>query len=55
MKVFARFNTPDDHEKLVQGIIKEKLLRQRIEELNMYRKLGLKSFEEVEVDLLFIY
>ncbi len=24
MKVFARFNQPEDHEKLVQGIIKEK-------------------------------
>jgi transcriptional adapter 2-alpha len=24
MKVFARFNTADDHERLVQGIIKEK-------------------------------
>ena len=30
MKVLARFNTPEDHEKLVQGIIKEKQLRQRI-------------------------
>jgi len=27
MKVFARFNTPEDHEKLVQGIIKEKQIR----------------------------
>lgn len=24
MKVFARFNTPEDHEKLVEGLIKEK-------------------------------
>ena len=24
MKVFARFNTAEDHEKLVHGIIKEK-------------------------------
>lgn len=31
MKVFARFNTAEDHEKLVQGIIKEKEIRQRIE------------------------
>jgi transcriptional adapter 2-alpha len=30
MKIFARFNTAEDHEKLVQGIIKEKELRQRI-------------------------
>lgn len=33
MKVVARFNTPEDHERLVQNIIKEKQLRQRIAEL----------------------
>lgn len=49
MKVFARFNTAEDHEKLVQGIIKEKQIRQRIEELKFYRKMGLKNFEDVEV------
>ena len=49
MKVFARFNTPEDHEKLVQGIIKEKQIRLRIEELNNYRSKGLKTMEEVEV------
>lgn len=48
MKVFARFNTPEDHEKLVEGIIKEKQLRQRIEELRQYKKLGLKNFAQVE-------
>jgi transcriptional adapter 2-alpha len=50
MKVFARFNTAEDHEKLVQGIIKEKQIRQRIEELKFYRKMGLKNFEDVEVN-----
>lgn len=49
MKVFARFNTPDEHEKLVQGIIKERQLRARIEELRHYHKIGLKTYEEVEV------
>lgn len=48
MKVFARFNTPEDHEKLVEGIIKEKQIRQRIEELRQYKKLGLKTFAQVE-------
>ena len=52
MKVFARFNTPEDHEKIVQGIIKEKKLRIKIEELNFYKKLGLKNFQEVEVTLI---
>lgn len=30
MKVFARFSTADEHEKLVQGILKEKQIRQRL-------------------------
>lgn len=30
LKVFARFNTSDDHEKLVQAVIKERQIRQRI-------------------------
>ena len=30
MKVFARFNPPEEHEKLVEGIIREKQIRQRI-------------------------
>lgn len=51
LKIFARFNTPDDHEKLVQGIYREKILRQKIEELRHYKKIGLKSFTDVEVYL----
>lgn len=31
MKIFARFNTPDDHDKLVNSLIKERLLREVIE------------------------
>jgi len=31
LKVFARFNNPENHEKLVQTVLKEKQLRQRIE------------------------
>jgi transcriptional adapter 2-alpha len=47
MKVFARFNTVEDHEKLVQGIIKERQIRQRIEELKEFRKKGFKTLAEV--------
>lgn len=43
LKVFARFNTADDHEKLVQAIIKERQIRQRIEELKEFKKKGFKS------------
>ncbi|CAD8064801.1 unnamed protein product [Paramecium sonneborni] len=48
MKPFARFNDIDNHERIVQNLIKEKQLRAKIEELRFYRKLGIKTFEEVE-------
>ncbi len=32
MKIFSRFQTTSDHEELVKGIIREKQLRQKIEE-----------------------
>jgi transcriptional adapter 2-alpha len=48
MKPFARFNTPQDHEKLVQGIIKERQLRARIDTLSFYIKIGLTNNDEVE-------
>ena len=53
LKVFARFQTPEEHEKLVQNIVKERELRRRIEELLAYKRLGLKTFEDVEVNFLF--
>lgn len=52
LKVFARFQTPEEHEKLVQNIVKERELRRRIEELLAYKRLGLKTFEDVEKFLL---
>ncbi len=48
MKPFARFNTQEDHEKLVQGIIKERQLRARIDTLSFYIKIGLTNNDEVE-------
>jgi transcriptional adapter 2-alpha len=51
LKPFARFHSEDEHEKLVQNIVKERTIRKRIEELMAYKKLGLKSFNEIEVKL----
>lgn len=48
MKVFARFNLPEDHQKIVQGLVKERQIRQRITELKQFRKMGMKSLAEVE-------
>lgn len=31
MKIFARFHTASEHEELVQGLIREKVLKQKIE------------------------
>lgn len=52
MKIFARFQTEEEHEKLVQNIVRERNLRRRIEELKSYKELNLKTFEEVEQFLL---
>jgi len=49
LKIFARFNSQQDHEELVQGIYKEKMLRQKIEEMRFYKKIGLKTYEEVDL------
>lgn len=37
MKIFARFNTPEDHEKLVNSLLKERLLREMIEQLKYFK------------------
>lgn len=49
MKIFSRFQSEEEHEKLVQNIVRERALRRRIEELKAYRQLNLKTFDEVEV------
>lgn len=32
MKIFMRFQTAEEHEKLIEGIIKEKYLKERIDQ-----------------------
>lgn len=51
MRVFARFHSSEEHEKLVQGIIREKMIRQRIEELKELKKRGFKTLADVEEEL----
>ena len=48
MKIFARFNTPEDHEKLVNSLIKERLLREVIEQLKYFKQRGLTSLDQIE-------
>ena len=51
LKPFARFSTPEEHEKLISGLLRERELRKRIEELSFYKRLGLKNFQEIEIYL----
>ena len=39
----------EEHEKLVQNIVKERNIRKKIQELMTYRKLGLRTFDDVQV------
>ena len=51
MKCFARFQTAEEHEELVQGIIREKQLRQLIEEYRDLRNKGFLTKEEVDAEM----
>eukprot|EP00743_Colponemidia_sp_Colp-15_P003299 GILK01003563.1.p1 GENE.GILK01003563.1~~GILK01003563.1.p1 ORF type:complete len:591 (+),score=112.18 GILK01003563.1:139-1911(+) len=48
MRIFARFQSAEEHEQLVQGLIAEKRLRKRIEQLQHYRSLGIRTLAEAE-------
>lgn len=48
MKGFMRFCSEDEFQELVEGLVEEKRLRQRLQELKLFRSLGLATFEQVE-------
>lgn len=48
MKIFARFNTEEEHQKLVQNLIKERLLREVIEQMKFFRSKGLTSLDQID-------
>lgn len=48
MKIFARFNTQDEHDRLVNGLIKERTLREIIEQLKFFKSKGLSSLDQIE-------
>lgn len=48
MKIFARFNTPEEHERLVSSLIKERHLREIIEQLKHFKQKGLTSLDQIE-------
>lgn len=48
MKIFARFNTEEGHHKLVTTLLKERLLKETIEQLKFFKSKGLSNLEQVE-------
>ena len=48
MKIFARFNTHEEHERLVSSLIKERHLREIIEQLKHFKSKGLTSLDQIE-------
>jgi transcriptional adapter 2-alpha len=48
LKPFARFMDNSQFHELFEGIVLEKNLRQRLNQLKQYKKMGLKTYEEIE-------
>ena len=46
---FARFHSAEQHEIFVQGILKEQMIRQRIQQLQHYRVMGITTLAEAEM------
>ena len=48
MKIFARFNTEEEHQRIVANLIKERYLREVIEQLKFFRSKGLTTLDQIE-------
>jgi len=48
MRLFARFHSPEEHEKLCREILEAKRLRKEIAQLQHYHSLGFTSLSQVE-------
>lgn len=48
MRLFARFQTPEEHDALIQELLVAKRLRKEIARLQMYRRMGFTSIVEAE-------
>ena len=48
MRLFARFQTRDEHEAFVNKILEAKRLRKEIAKLQMYRRMGITSLADIE-------
>eukprot|EP01119_Soliformovum_irregulare_P012673 TRINITY_DN3305_c1_g1_i2.p1 TRINITY_DN3305_c1_g1~~TRINITY_DN3305_c1_g1_i2.p1 ORF type:complete len:479 (-),score=126.33 TRINITY_DN3305_c1_g1_i2:96-1532(-) len=48
LRPFARILSKDEHEEWLQGLVAERILRRRIEELKKYRKMGFQFLQDVQ-------
>ena len=48
LRVFARFQSPEEHEALVDGILKARKLKLQIELYKLYRQMGLRTLDQVK-------
>ena len=51
LKPFARFISDKEFQNLFEGLILEKNLRQRLNQLKAYKKIGLKTYDDIEKHL----
>ena len=48
MRLFARFHSAEEHQKLIDNILKAKRLRKEIARIQMYQRMGFNSLLDVE-------
>lgn len=48
MRLFARFHSPEEHDKFIQDLLKAKRLRKEISRLQQYRRMGITTLTEAE-------
>lgn len=51
LKPFARFMSEIDFKELFEGLLLEKNLRQRLNQLKQYKAIGLKTYDDIEKHL----
>lgn len=51
LKPFARFMSESHFKELFEGIVLEKNLRQRLNQLKHYKEIGLKTYDDIEKHL----
>jgi hypothetical protein len=47
LRVFARFHSQEEHDALIEGLLKAQRLRNQIELYKAYRKMGLRTLDEI--------